>query len=214
MELVVDLPVAGEAVADGDRAHLVDPSDVMTGRRFDAAMMRENGLAHVPEDRHKSGLIMPFEEWENAHLGYHRAETAGEGRFLDVAAMRQAAKRGIEDFDIRPPDCRLKTANFSGGNQQKIVLSREIVRDPMVLVVGQPTRGVDIGAIEAIHRRLIELRDSGKGILLVSVELDEIRSLSDRVLVMFAGRIVGERPPETDEGELGLLMAGVEGAAA
>jgi len=160
------------------------------------------------------GLVMPFEEWENAHLGYHQAPEIGAGHLLDVAAMRAEARQAIEDFDIRPPDCRLKTANFSGGNQQKIVLAREIEHDPVVLIVGQPTRGVDIGAIEAIHRRLIALRDAGKGILLISVELDEIRSLSDRVLVMFAGRIVGERPPETDEGALGLLMAGVEGEAA
>ncbi len=108
------------------------------------------------------------------------------------------------------PIRRLKTANFSGGNQQKIVLAREMEQDPGVLIVGQPTRGVDIGAIEFIHKRLIAMRDQGKAVLLVSVELDEIRSLSDRILVMFAGRIVGERGPDATEGELGLLMAGVE----
>ncbi|MCB8829962.1 heme ABC transporter ATP-binding protein, partial [Escherichia coli] len=101
-------------------------------------------------------------------------------------------------------------ANFSGGNQQKIVLAREIERDPGVLIIGQPTRGVDVGAIEFIHKRIIEMRDAGKAVLLVSVELDEIRSLSDRILVMFAGRIVGERDADASEGELGLLMAGVE----
>ena len=105
----------------------------------------------------------------------------------------------------------MKTANFSGGNQQKIVLAREMERDPDVLIIGQPTRGVDVGAIEFIHRRIIQMRDAGKAILLVSVELDEIRSLSDRVLVMFAGKIVGECSPDTPEGEIGLLMAGVEG---
>jgi simple sugar transport system ATP-binding protein len=121
----------------------------------------------------------------------------------------------MADFDVRPPDPFLKTANFSGGNQQKIVLAREIEEDPEVLIVGQPTRGVDVGAIEAIHKRLIALRDAGKAILLVSVELDEVRGLSDRVLVMFDGRIVGECPPETPEGEIGLMMAGagVEKAA-
>ncbi|MCT6839523.1 MAG: heme ABC transporter ATP-binding protein, partial [Bifidobacteriales bacterium] len=98
----------------------------------------------------------------------------------------------------------------SGGNQQKIVLAREIERDPGVLIIGQPTRGVDVGAIEFIHKRIIEMRDAGKAVLLVSVELDEIRSLSDRILVMFAGRIVGERDADASEGELGLLMAGVE----
>ena len=103
----------------------------------------------------------------------------------------------------------MKTANFSGGNQQKIVLAREMERDPDILLVGQPTRGVDIGAIEFIHRQLIAMRDAGKAILLVSVELDEIRSLSDRILVMFAGRVVGEREPDASEGELGLMMAGI-----
>ena len=120
----------------------------------------------------------------------------------------------MEEFDVRPVDPLLKTAKFSGGNQQKIILAREIERDPRVLIVGQPTRGVDIGAIEFIHRRLIALRDAGKAILLVSVELDEIRSLSDRVLVMFAGRIMGERDPSADERDLGLLMAGVAAEAA
>ena len=120
----------------------------------------------------------------------------------------------MEAFDVRPANPLLKTAKFSGGNQQKIILAREIERDPIMLVVGQPTRGVDIGAIEFIHRRLIELRDQGKAILLVSVELDEIRSLSDRILVMFAGRVMGERPGNADERELGLLMAGVSKEAA
>jgi simple sugar transport system ATP-binding protein len=129
---------------------------------------------------------------------------------LDPEAVRADAAIKVRKFDIRPDNVRLKTANFSGGNQQKIVLAREMERDPKVLLVGQPTRGVDIGAVEFIHKQLIAMRDAGKAILLVSVELDEIRSLSDRVLVMFAGRIVGEVSPETDEGEIGLLMAGIE----
>jgi simple sugar transport system ATP-binding protein len=113
-------------------------------------------------------------------------------------------------FDVRPPDAKLAAKNFSGGNQQKIVLAREIERNPDLLLVGQPTRGVDIGAIEFIHQQIVALRDAGKAILLVSVELEEILSLSDRIAVMFDGRIMGERLPlETDETELGLLMAGV-----
>ncbi|MBN9137293.1 MAG: heme ABC transporter ATP-binding protein, partial [Phyllobacterium sp.] len=132
------------------------------------------------------------------------------GPFLDIDAIKADARKKIEKYDIRPSDPRLKTANFSGGNQQKIVLAREIERDPGVLIIGQPTRGVDVGAIEFIHKRIIEMRDAGKAVLLVSVELDEIRSLSDRILVMFAGRIVGERDADASEGELGLLMAGVE----
>ncbi len=194
-------PTRGRIVVNG---HETTPA-----RPVDAAQMRARGLAHVPEDRHRMGLVMAFEEWENAHLGYHGDADCNAGPFLRINRMRAEARRQIADFDIRPPDCRLKTANFSGGNQQKIVLAREIERDPTVLIVGQPTRGVDIGAIEAIHRRLIALRDAGKGILIVSVELDEIRSLSDRVLVMCGGRIVGERAPDAPEAELGLLMAGV-----
>ena len=154
------------------------------------------------------GLVLPFEENENAALGYH--DEFARGPLIDLDAMRSDARAKIEAYDIRPPDCRLKTANFSGGNQQKIVLAREMSRDPAVALIGQPTRGVDVGAIEFIHREIIALRDAGKAILLVSVELDEIRALADRILVMFAGRVVGERTPDATEGELGLLMAGVE----
>ena len=174
----------------------------------DPRRLRALRLAHIPEDRHKMGLVLKFEERENAILGYHLDPRYG-GRLFDGEAIQAEARAQIEAYDVRPPNCRLKTANFSGGNQQKIVLAREFERDPEVLLIGQPTRGVDIGAIEFIHKRIIEMRDAGKAILLVSVELDEIRSLSDRVLVMFDGRIVGERPPETNERELGLLMAGV-----
>jgi len=176
---------------------------------FDAARLRALGLGHIPEDRHHMGLVLNFEESENSILGYHRDERYGRGLLLDLDACRDDAKAKIEKYDIRPPNCRLKTANFSGGNQQKIVVAREIERDPSLLVVGQPTRGVDIGAIEFIHRRLIAMRDAGKAVLLVSVELDEIRSLSDRILVMFAGHVVGEKTPDTGEQTLGLMMAGI-----
>jgi ABC-type uncharacterized transport system ATPase subunit len=135
--------------------------------------------------------------------------------FSTMPRSADAAEGKIERFDVRPPNpIWLKTANFSGGNQQKIVVAREMERNPDLLLIGQPTRGVDIGAIEFIHKRIIAMRDAGKAVLLVSVELDEIMSLSDRILVMFDGRIVGEaipiRPPPT-EGELGLMMAGVNG---
>ncbi len=180
-----------------------------------ARRARVAGLAHVPEDRHRMGLVVRFTEWENAILGYEYLPDYASGLLLDIGKARQAAKRAIETFDIRPPDTELRTANFSGGNQQKIVLAREIGRNPDVLIVGQPTRGVDIGAIEFIHNQLIKLRDAGKAILLVSVELDEIRSLSDRILVMFDGRIVGEADPATaTENELGLMMAGIDKGAA
>ncbi|MCD1265052.1 heme ABC transporter ATP-binding protein [Shinella sumterensis] len=177
----------------------------------DPADLRRRGLAHVPEDRHHVGLVLKFEESENAILGYHDDAKYRRGMLLDVDAIRADAEAKIAAYDIRPPNPRLKTANFSGGNQQKIVLAREMERNPDVLIIGQPTRGVDVGAIEFIHKRIIEMRDQGKAVLLVSVELDEIRALSDRILVMFAGRVVGERAPDATEGELGLLMAGVEG---
>ncbi|HVY51800.1 MAG TPA: ABC transporter ATP-binding protein [Devosia sp.] len=168
------------------------------------------GLAHVPEDRQTEGLVVQFEEWENNILGYQHDPAYGRGLFLDIAAARKQAAERMKTFDIRPDNPRLKTANFSGGNQQKIVLAREMEQDPDVLVVGQPTRGVDIGAIEFIHNQIIKMRDAGKAILLVSVELDEIRSLSDRILVMFDGQIVGEADPAVaTEGELGLMMAGI-----
>ena len=129
---------------------------------------------------------------------------------MDNNAIRKETEEKMKRFDVRPPNPKLTAKNFSGGNQQKIVLAREIERNPDLLLVGQPTRGVDIGAIEFIHQQIVALRDQGKAILLISVELDEILSLSDRVLVMFDGEIMGERQPEnTNEKELGLLMAGV-----
>ncbi|MCR9137109.1 MAG: ABC transporter ATP-binding protein [Alphaproteobacteria bacterium] len=191
---------------------MLDGEPIRVTGEADPAELRKRGLAHVPEDRHHMGLVLSFEENENAILGYHYDEQFLNGPMLNLNNIRQEAAKKAEEYDIRPPDVRLKTANFSGGNQQKIVLAREMGRDPTVLVIGQPTRGVDVGAIEFIHRRIIEMRDAGKAVLLVSVELDEIRALSDRILVMFAGRVVGERTPDATEGELGLLMAGVEEA--
>jgi simple sugar transport system ATP-binding protein len=176
---------------------------------LDPAEIRGLGVAHIPEDRHRMGLVLDFAAEENAILGYQDDPAWRRGPFLDGTKIRDAATTMFSDYDVRPPDPELRTALFSGGNQQKIIVGREIGREPRVLLVGQPTRGVDIGAIEAIHRRLIELRDRGRAILLVSAELDEIRSLSDRVLCMCAGRITGECRPEASEREIGLLMAGL-----
>jgi simple sugar transport system ATP-binding protein len=153
---------------------------------------------------------MDFMAWENTAFGYHHDDAYRAGILMDNAAIRQDTEEKMERFDVRPPDPRLSAKNFSGGNQQKIVLAREIERNPDLLLIGQPTRGVDIGAIEFIHQQIVALRDQGKAILLVSVELEEILALSDRVAVMFDGHIMGERMPnDTDEKELGLLMAGV-----
>ena len=206
--------IAGMRRAHGGTVALAGEAVDVTGEGegTNPAVLRERHLAHVPEDRHHEGLVLPFAEYENAVLGYH--DSYRNGPLLDVGAMQEEARAKIAAYDIRPPNARLKTANFSGGNQQKIVLAREMERDPLVLLIGQPTRGVDVGAIEFIHRRIIEMRDAGKAILLVSVELDEIRALADRILVMFDGRIVGERGPEASENELGLLMAGADDAAA
>ena len=180
-----------------------------------AARARAAGLAHVPEDRQRMGLVTTFSEWENAILGYQGSPEYGSGAMLDIGAAKKAAAAHIELFDVRPANINLKTSLFSGGNQQKIVLAREMERNPDVLVIGQPTRGVDIGAIEFIHKEIIKMRDEGKAILLVSVELDEIRSLADRILVMFDGVIVGEADPATaTEGELGLMMAGINNKTA
>lgn len=187
----------------------------LSGAGSDGQARRAQHIAHVPEDRQREGLIMDFHAWENVAFGYHRDPAYQRGIFMDNAALRADTEAKIEKFDVRPPNGWLAAKNFSGGNQQKIVVAREIERNPDLLLVGQPTRGVDIGAIEFIHKQIVALRDQGKAILLVSVELEEIFSLSDRIAVMFDGHIMGERMPhETDEKELGLLMAGVAGEAA
>ncbi|PWR01348.1 heme ABC transporter ATP-binding protein [Meridianimarinicoccus roseus] len=186
----------------------------LSGPRADGRSRRHAGIAHVPEDRHRLGLILDFTAWENTGFGYHDLPDYCRGALMDQTALRNDTRGKMERFDVRPADCWLHAKSFSGGNQQKIVLAREIERNPDLLLVGQPTRGVDIGAIEFIHQRLIELRDAGKAILLVSVELDEIFALSDRIAVMFDGRIMGERlPGQTDETELGMMMAGMDGKA-
>ena len=185
----------------------------LSGKGADGRARRKAGIAHVPEDRQALGLIMDFTAWENVAFGYHDApEYQKNGLFMDNDALRADTERKMATFDVRPPIPTLAAKSFSGGNQQKIVVAREIERNPDLLLVGQPTRGVDIGAIEFIHKQIVALRDQGKAILLVSVELDEIRSLSDRIAVMFDGRIMGFRDPEaTDERDLGLMMAGMTG---
>ncbi len=183
------------------------------GKDFDAAQWldpiaaRDMGLAHVPEDRHERGMVLQFGAWESAVLGYERLAAYCKGIFLRSSAMQKDTNDLMQRFDVRPPNPNLRSSKFSGGNQQKLILAREFNQAPKVLLVGQPTRGVDIGAIEFIHEQLRSLRDAGCAILLVSTELEEILALSDRVIVMNQGHITGELPVgECDEKNLGLLM--------
>lgn len=180
----------------------------------DPADMRALGVSHVPEDRHHRGLILPFDGRENSILGFHDGPAAGAGFGLDRAHIAERAARHVKEFDVRPPTAELRAAQYSGGNQQKLVLAREIDAEPKLLLIGQPTRGVDIGAIEFIYKQLMKMKAKGCAILLVSVELEEVLSLADRILVMSNGEQTGMiRREDADEKRLGLMMAGVtEGA--
>ncbi len=168
------------------------------------------GMAAIPEDRQKRGLVGPFTVAENLILEERDKPPFSTGTgILDLEAISLHAREVIERFDIRPPQERYKAAALSGGNQQKVILAREITRDPELLVASQPTRGLDVGAIEYVHKRLVQVRDEGKAVLLVSLDLDEVMSLADRIAVIYGGRIVGVLDrSEADERKLGLLMAG------
>ncbi len=177
---------------------------------LDPTRARALGLAHVPEDRHARALVMGFAAWEGAVLGYEGLPVySSRAGHMHHPAMRSATAGMMSAFDVRPRHPGLRCGQFSGGNQQKLVLARELGQQPSVLLIGQPTRGVDIGAIEFIHARIRQMRDAGCAVLLVSSELDEILALADRVVVMNQGVITGELPvAECDETRLGLLMAG------
>jgi simple sugar transport system ATP-binding protein len=175
------------------------------------------GIAHVPEDRQRRGLLLDFDLAENAILGADDRPPFAVGPFrswLDRAAIRRRAQGIVDAFAVRPPALSLPARALSGGNQQRLILGRELALPPKLLLVAQPTRGVDIGGIELIHRRLVELRDAGCAILLVSSDLEEVTALADRLLVMRRGRIVAEvDPSQTSMEEIGLLMVGGEAAA-
>jgi general nucleoside transport system ATP-binding protein len=177
------------------------------------AERRRRGLGHIPEDRLRLGAVAAFSAAENALLGRQADADCARWGLLRSAAIRATLDQWMRAYDIRPPDPRQRFERFSGGNQQKLVAARELERRPGALVVGQPTRGVDVGAAELIHGRLLALRARGAGILLISADLDEIRLLADRILVMCGGRIAGEVCAEAaDERGLSLLMAGAEAA--
>ncbi|WP_139489064.1 ABC transporter ATP-binding protein [Brevibacillus dissolubilis] len=169
----------------------------------------ESGLSNIPEDRHKRGLVLDFTMSENMVLETYFHKEFNKGGFLDYNAIESHAAKLIQEFDVRTPSIHTPARALSGGNQQKAIIAREVHKDPELLIAAQPTRGLDVGAIEFIHKRLVEQRDKGKAVLLVSFELDEILNVSDRIAVIYEGQIVGiVDPKQTNEQELGLMMAG------
>ena len=187
----------GRVLLDGEEA-----------TRLGADDRQERGLAYVPEDRATKGLVQDFALYENNTLKTYDETPFSRYGWIFPKVMRRRAAEALKAYDVRPADPDARAGSLSGGNQQKAVLARELSGDPGVIIAAQPTRGVDVGAIEFIHRQLLEQRSEGKAILLISLELEEVRSLSDRILVMYAGRIVGEVGPEATDEQLGLLMAG------
>jgi simple sugar transport system ATP-binding protein len=177
--------------------------------RWPAAKIRDLGVAVIPEDRLEEGLLVERPVSENFLLGWQRRREFSRAGFLDAAQVRSAARLALDEYDVRPRDLALPVGKLSGGNQQKLIIAREFQRKPHVLFASQPARGVDVGAIEFIHRRIVRARDEGAGVLLVSSDLDEILALSDRILVMYEGRIVTEfLRGQVSERELGLKMGG------
>ncbi|RDI47393.1 ABC transporter ATP-binding protein [Falsibacillus pallidus] len=169
----------------------------------------ESGIGHIPQDRHKHGLVLDFPIGENMVLQTYYQKPFSKNGVLNYKAIYQKAKTLIQEFDVRTPSEFTPARALSGGNQQKAIIGREVDRDPELLIAAQPTRGLDVGAIEFIHKRLIEQRDNGKAVLLISFELDEIMNVSDRIAVIYEGKIIEIVDPKTTtEQELGLLMAG------
>jgi simple sugar transport system ATP-binding protein len=166
------------------------------------------GVAHIPEDRHRRGLVLPFTLAENLALREYRSPELSRHGWLQVRRMAARARGLLKEYDVRGGNESSLASSLSGGNQQKVCIAREIASNPTLLIAHQPTRGLDVGAIEFVHRRLIAERDAGRGILLVSLESEEVRSLADRILVIYEGRIVGQVAPDATEEELGLLMTG------
>jgi simple sugar transport system ATP-binding protein len=196
--------LAGVRHVEGGRVYL-DGADLT---RLGADARQQRGLAYVPEDRATKGLVQDFTLYENNSLKTYDEPPFSRFGWIFPNVMRRRAAEALRAYDVRPPDPDARAGSLSGGNQQKAILARELSGDPGVVIASQPTRGVDVGAIEFIHRQLLEQRAEGKAILLISLELEEIRSLSDRIVVLYAGKIVGEVTPQATDEELGLLMAG------
>ena len=174
-----------------------------------AAAFLSAGVGHVPEDRMTRGLVLEMSIEDNLILGYHRRPAFARRGLRLASAIRKFAEQERTEFAIKAPNVQERCSALSGGNQQKVVIARVFSENPDVIIVAQPTRGVDVGAMEYIHHRLLDLRDSGKSILLISADLDEVRSLSDRLAVIYGGRIVAEGKPDTwSDMEIGLLMTG------
>jgi ABC-type uncharacterized transport system ATPase subunit len=176
---------------------------------WSAREIRQLGVAVIPEDRHNEGLLLGRPVAENFVLGLQRYPEFSRAGILNSGNVAASATRAIKEYDVRPAELATPVSKLSGGNQQKLIIAREFHRTPKVVIAAQPTRGVDVGAIEFIHKRIIRARDEGAGVLLISAELDEILALSDRILVMFEGKIVAEFPRgNVTESDLGLKMAG------
>src|SRR5919198_771304 len=176
--------------------------------RADARHVLDRGLGHIPEDRQRRGLVLEFSLAENIALHDYDKPPFSRWGWLNPRRVLERARRLLHEYDVRGGVPQTPASALSGGNQQKLVLAREISRNPRVLIAAQPTRGLDVGAIEFVHKRLVAERDGGRAVLLVSLELDEILSLSDRILVIFEGRIVGEYSPDVSEEQLGISMTG------
>jgi general nucleoside transport system ATP-binding protein len=214
--------IVGIAGVDGNgQSELIDAltglRSVASGRitvhgqdltRATARQALDAGLGHIPEDRHRRGLVLDFNLAENLVLHDYRKEPFSRLGWINPRRWIRWAAGLLSEFDVRGGGPTTRGGSLSGGNQQKVVVAREVSRDPSVLVAAQPTRGLDVGAIEFVHRRLVEQRDAGKAVLLVSLELEEILSLSDRILVLYEGEIVAEFPPDVSEEEVGIAMTG------
>ena len=171
--------------------------------------LREAGLSYIPEDRHYRGLVLPFSLTENMLLGNSTLAPFSKAGRIDYAKTREIAATEMQEFDVRAPGPETPASSLSGGNQQKFIIARELYREPQVLLAVQPTRGLDVGAIEFVHGQLVAERDNGRGVLLVSFDLDEIFDLSDRILIIYQGKIVGDYPNgKISRAECGLLMGG------